>query len=196
MLPDYISIKSKLRNVLLKIMKKVEYDSSVMMSQVNAVKIHEGNKCKIIREDGTSEDIEMKKISVELKYNIKDIENKLPNVDMIKNVAQEMSIKKEKMFIEELDKIVTSTGNIVDSGGSKFSNDHLFKLLEKISIDFDENGNPYLPTIYTNSDTFKAIESELKKYEDDPENKKRYDDLISKKREEWNERESNRKLVG
>lgn len=196
MLPDYVAIKKKLRQLLINQLQNIENNLSIMVSQVNSVIIHEGEKFRIIREDGTLEDVEINTISTEIRYKITDLENKPPDQKMLLDAAKDLSIQKEKMFIKELDKIVTSTGNIVNCGGEKFTIEILFKLLEKISIDFDENGQPYLPQIFTNAETYRSIVSEIDKHEKDPKYIERFNDLLIRKKDEWIKRESNRKLVG
>ena len=63
-------------------------------------------------------------------------------------------------------------------------------------IDFDEKGNPILPTIVLHPDMMKRIEGKLAEWESDPELQARRKNILAKKKEEWRDRESNRKLVG
>jgi len=69
--------------------------------------------------------------------------------------------------------------------------DLIMTMWESMDIDFDETGNPRLPTIVASS----KIREQLEKQEITDEQKERFEQLIERKRFEWRDRESNRKLV-
>ena len=72
----------------------------------------------------------------------------------------------------------------------------MWDMLEKIHIDFDKNGQPRMPNMVIHPDTLERIRPKLAEWEADPAIKKRRIEILAKKKEEWRDRESNRKLVG
>ena len=69
-------------------------------------------------------------------------------------------------------------------------------MLEKVQIDFDEKDNPIKPGFFVDPNTGQKILEILKTIEDTPELLKKHDEIIEKKRIEYHDRESHRKLVG
>jgi hypothetical protein len=90
---------------------------------------------------------------------------------------------------------VNKTGNVISGKGKPFTFDHFLEALEKMLIDFDEDGNPFMPSILISPEDWERIKSDFPKWDTDPENKKKIQSIINKKRDEWYDRESHRKLV-
>jgi hypothetical protein len=83
----------------------------------------------------------------------------------------------------------------VNGKGQPFTFELFLETLEKISIDFDDQGNPYLPTVVVSPELGAKLKSKLPEWEANPDYDKRFKELIERKRKEWNDRESHRKLV-
>jgi hypothetical protein len=62
-------------------------------------------------------------------------------------------------------------------------------------MDFDELGFPIYPTLILSPDLYEKVKSELQRWSSDPKVIARQKEIIDKKRKEWLDRESNRKLV-
>jgi len=69
-------------------------------------------------------------------------------------------------------------------------------MLEKVEISFNKDNTPILPTFVAASSTSEKIREVFRIIEDTPELKEKMDNIIEKKRSEWRDRESSRKLVG
>jgi gamma-glutamyltranspeptidase len=67
--------------------------------------------------------------------------------------------------------------------------------MEGMEINFNEDGTHKL-SLYTGTEGSKIITEVLKEINNTPELKKRMEEIIDKKRIEWNDRESSRRLVG
>ena len=88
-------------------------------------------------------------------------------------------------------------GNQVDAGGAPFSADLYFEMLEKLQIDFDDLGEPDTggARLVMHPDMAERVIPLMKAWEADETFQQRYRDLMLRKRDEWRDRESNRKLV-
>ena len=82
-----------------------------------------------------------------------------------------------------------------DAGGKPFHPEMLLEAIERMPIEFDDKGNPKLPTITMNPAQMERIKDKLTEWESDSVLRDRYEAIMRKKREEWLDRESNRKLV-
>jgi hypothetical protein len=89
-----------------------------------------------------------------------------------------------------------SIGNTIDARGTPFSQEHFFAMLDKVWIDFDEYGRPDLSsfTLVLHPDNANVFTS-ICAWEHDRAFVARLEDVMQKKRAEWHDRESNRKLV-
>lgn len=198
MLPDYPNLKKKLKNLLIAHMKKIQSGYSYPLSKIPKTRIFEGNKFIIVHDDGTEEEAKVKRMKAEMKITLKEIEAKKPQIilDKIYAAAKEIAIQQSKIFYKQIEKAVEKVGNVIDVGGRPFSINDLFKMFEKLQLDFDENGRPYLPTFICREKAYESISEVLPQLDTDPECKKRFAEIIAKKKEEWRAREINRKLVG
>jgi hypothetical protein len=114
----------------------------------------------------------------------------------IKEAAESIAHQSERMFFTTLDEVTRETGNVLDARGAPFHPRMVLDLMEKMPLDFDKDGKPILPTIVLHPDMLKKIEAKIPEWEGDPEFKRRQAQIIERKKEEWRDRESNRKLVG
>lgn len=95
-----------------------------------------------------------------------------------------------KLMYEEVLNATDLTGNKVDARGSKFNPDFLLDMLEKMEISFDENGDPKMPQLHVSPETYKQIKS----LDYTPEQEKRHNDIIEKKKKLWYAKKRYRKL--
>jgi len=95
-----------------------------------------------------------------------------------------------KMMYEEITAATDLTGNKVDARGTKFNPDFLLDMLEKMEIRFDENGEPNNLQLHVSPATY----SQIKDQKFTPEQEKRHNDIIEKKRRIWYAKKRYRKL--
>ena len=65
-----------------------------------------------------------------------------------------------------------------------------------MEVDFDEDGNPKMPTIVASPKMASQFEQLDGEFDADPDVRRRYEELIEKKRQQFLTREADRKLVG
>jgi hypothetical protein len=102
-----------------------------------------------------------------------------------------------QLFHEKMNEVTERTGNKVDAGGQPFSPSLFLDLFEKVDIDFDEDGEPDMSSvrIVVHPKLGRLLQQKVPEWEADPVFQQRRDEIIARKRIEWSDRESNRKLV-
>lgn len=93
-------------------------------------------------------------------------------------------------MIAGLSEVTDAVGNTVDTQGQPFSFDLFNDALEKIHVEFDDQGNPLLPTIMANPNTYETI----KDITPTPEQTQRFRQIINAKKEEYNAKKRTRRL--
>ncbi len=196
MLPDYPEIKKKIFDVYTarvnNIIKYSSFGSFVKHT------IFEGHKNRIIRHDGTVDDTEFKELASNISIDLKNFED-MSVEDIMKKVdecAFEMAKQQLHHFVKVIENTVNSVGNTVKCDGEPFQPKHFFDMLEKVEISFNKDNAPNLPTFVAATDTLNIVAEVLKMIKDTPELKEKMDNILKKKRSEWRDRESSRKLVG
>lgn len=87
-----------------------------------------------------------------------------------------------KTMFSTLSQVTDFTGNVIDGKGKGVNHEMLIEMLEKIHIDYDQEGNPLLPSIVIHPDMAKSFEK-LKADED--LYKPKIDEIINRKREAY-----------
>jgi len=199
MLPDFPNVKkSILKKLIIPYVKTRRASYLGVLNQMHGRTIHEGNNSLMIRSDGSEDIMNPKTMSGSYSYNNSNIKNMTPE-DVFKkmdNMAEEFSIKMSDNVIDKVGTACEETGNVLNLNNQKFSVIHFFELLEKIEIDFDDDNNPIWPSFLIGKNVDPVIiTKELEKIQNDKTLRKRFDEIMNKKREEYNARESNRELV-
>lgn len=194
MLPDFPEIKEKIQKKYLSYIEK--NSNSDLLNQIPKETLLEGDKLEVNR-CGEKINIEFKKIESCINIDIKSIE-RLEGKHIfteINKCADELKRQKSSDFYTNIFKAVDKVGNNIDAQGEPLQPKHIFQLLEKISINFKRDGT-FSPYIVAHPGIQQKVVEVINTILTTPELKKQYDELIEKKRREWRDRESNRKLVG
>ena len=196
MLPDFPSIKKRIQEVITQNFQD-QIRQEPFLSQFKVRHVFEGNKMSIKTENGELDQIDYRKIYSGLPIDRKDVIARGPIVfnESIQNIAEDMIRQEVRIIFDKVDEITEKTGKVINGKGRPFTHDLLLELLEKIQIDFDDDGNPYMPALVVSPDTFLKLKEKLPEWEANPEYKKKFEEIISKKRREWHDRESHRILV-
>ena len=160
------------------------------VSSVPRTPIFEGDTMSVLREDGSYDESKLSKLEATNLIPKEQLKN--PNIaigETIEAISEQLANQQVKLIIGELEK----TPNKVDAGG-KFTIETVFEALEKIRIDFVD-GQASMPQFVLSPQLFASARDVFIAAENDPEIKKRFDDLMEKKRRDWLDRESSRKLV-
>lgn len=107
------------------------------------------------------------------------------------NMAQQMS----EVLVKELDNVIKETGNEVTVSKSEgLQYKHLFELVEKAEVDFDDGGESF-SRWFCGMDFYQEVQRKMPEWEKDPEFQRRLKELNARKRMEFREREARRRLV-
>lgn len=107
-----------------------------------------------------------------------------------KAADQSLSVVMPHLF-DIIGRTSQAAGTASDAGGKPFSFELFLAGLEKIDISFDEQGKPELPTLVVGPELAKQITAMPPLT---PEQQKAMDDLIERKRKQYNARRRDRKL--
>ena len=167
-------------------------------ANIPTVPIHEGGHNRLVREDGTVDDTSLRKITgkTTLPNDPKmglNIANVLNSIDA---VAKQMAQQNQIHMFKRVDEVTKETGNRFDLKGEPMTAKVLNDMLEAMYIAFDRNGEPILPSFVCGPEAAKNLIARKEAIESDVAEKRRHDDILAKKREEFYDRESNRRLVG
>ena len=195
MLPDFPTVKKKIGDDFNKKIRE-KINSAPFLSQIGRKRVHEGNILTSSSMEGYTESSEYKCISSDFSISPDEIIEKGAKAffSQIDNISKEFINQQSQVIFKKMEEVTERTGNIVNAKG-KFSPEVYLEALEKVTIDFDEFGNPLLPALILNPKDLEKIKDEIPKWEADPNLRKKHLELIEKKRSEWRDRESRRKLV-
>jgi hypothetical protein len=159
--------------------------------------IHEGTSNSISRSTLENEPTKMVAASAETRIGFGEIES--IDANFILNKANEIADQFEKHFsahlFETMDDVTKKTGLRYDGGGRPLTNDGLIGALSLMNIDFDQSDNADISIVASPAmaATFQKLQVEM---DEDPALRKRWDDMMEKKRDEFRTREINRNLAG
>jgi len=196
MLPDFPKLKSKLRAILNQRMKQTAYGGGIV-SRVRRFSVHEGQGFIMQRADRSVGKTEFRERSVEQRLTKDELISLSPKdlIEKVDKMAAEMARQTTKDLFEEMHKVTSETGNVVDGKSRPFSFNLFLEGLRKVDVDFDNLGNLSGMTIVVPPEIGKRIPELLEHWKSDEEYKRRFDEVMAIKREEWRVREGRRKLV-
>ena len=144
-----------------------------------------------IQDEDDAKKSKYKEFSSSFEISDDDLLNKglIAYVGGILGAIEEMDKQGEKLVIERIGEATQKSGNIIKHNG-KLTPDDILKMYEMASISFDENGD-HGYVFFGGDDCKEAIEE----LNSNSEYIEKYEKIIEKKRQEWNDSEDNRKLV-
>lgn len=197
MLPDFPNIKKYIEEEFnYKIRKKINVDP--FLSQIRKKRIHEGNRMTSSSMEGHTESSEFKSIASEFMAIPRDeiIEKGVKAFNSrIDTMSEEFRNQLSQSFFNKMQEATERSGNVVNAEGRSISPEVILEALEKVTIDFDDFGNPLLPVLVLHPEVLEKIKDEIPKREEDPDLQRKYRELIERKRRECDDRESHRKLA-
>lgn len=160
--------------------------------------VHEGRSLRVVRADESVEDSPLKEASGEMALSLAEIPN-MTHEDLKKKldeIADKMAGQVQEHLFRTLNDSLDKAGQTVDAKGKPLTAETFFEVLEKLHIDFDENGQPKGLQLVVGPDLMPRIRELAEEEERNPEIRKRHDEIMQRKWIEWRDREASRKLVG
>jgi len=110
--------------------------------------------------------------------------------------VKEMAAAQAQHFYQTMSEGVEKAGNTIDGGGQPLTAELFLQAMEKIWIDFNADSSPQMPEVHISPNQTDNVKRMIERLESEPHLKRRFDQIMLKKREEWRAREADRKLVG
>ena len=198
MLPDYPITKELLAQAFHDRISAALKRRLGIFSQMKRSQLHEGARCVLTRDDGSSEVIEMKRLraSAEVEHDIREIDKLDPDkiTQILDTLGERMASEQAKFFFQRMDEAVNEVGNVADS--SKPFIEQLLEMMEKTEMDFHPDGTPSPRHLVVGSpEAAKRALDQMQDIEADPVLRQRYIDILERKRQEWRDREVGRNLA-
>ena len=196
MLPDFPTVKKKIEDDFNKKVRE-KINSDPLWSQIGRKRVHEGNILTSSSIDGYTESGDYKRISHGFSISPDEIIEKGVGafISQIDKISEELIKQESQLLFEKMGEITERTGNVVNAKGRPISPEVILEALDKVQFDFDEFGNPLFPSLVLHPNDMEKIKDEIPKWVRDPIWKKCLELLVEKKRGEYYDRESRRKLV-
>lgn len=197
MLPDFVSIKKELAKRVLRQIHSGVYANAPLLREIKTHRMHEGNRFSYETADGqiVNEQFKGYHHKFELPANLSPEETRVGIENKISEMTQAMGSTMEKALFKMIEDVTDQTGNVVHGGGKPFHLSMFWDAMEKMAIDFDERGQPRMPTWVVHPEMMAAIEKRADEWNGDVTLAKRRAEVLEKKREEWRDREATRKLA-
>ena len=198
MLPDFIRVKTRVNRDLLRWVRQQIPTVAPLMQGVAKYHQHEGKHGRIVRNDGSEDPIDFKHVSCESVLNREEMKrfDWEALLQKLTAVAEQVGRAQTQQMLAVAGEAAESVGNVVPAGG-ELTPDKFLEVFRRVEMDFDPQTLRPKPglTIALHPDIAASVLPKVKKWEKDPKYKAEYERIISVKREEWRDREANRKLV-
>lgn len=197
-LPKYREAKLIIEKQLAEYFERASRKELAPFNESPRITQHEGKTLKHNTLDKSRKQKVMKYQATSVEYRIEWA--KVPDMTpedvlaMLDEKAKIMGSEMAKYHFKVLDETVREAGNVVNAKGQKPSVDLFLETLEKISISFDKDGNPKMPTLVISpkqADDWKKVMDDSKT----PEVDARFKRIMEKKKEEYDAEQASRKLV-
>ncbi len=196
MLPDFPKVKTKFQQILARLIDHLVRQEP-LLSQIRRERQFEGNRMTMGPEGARSQQSGYKQMAAELAMERDEVIAKGPAafLQKVESMAEQLQEQQGGMVLNDLRRIVERAGTVVDAKGRELTYDLFLEGIEKISMDFGDKGNPHLPTLFVSPEIGLKLKDKLAEWNADPEVQRKFREIIEKKRQEWLDRESDRKLV-
>ena len=196
MLPDFPRVKKAALHYF-NSNASIQSSNTPMLALVPTRIIHEGTTSMMTSEEGITSLDDFKKIEASFKVTDDELIRNGFGAFLSKlgDISEDIAKQKEKVLLGKISEVTESTGRAIDAKGQGLSPTLILQALEKIDVEFDDNGNPKNLALVVHPNQIQKLTENAAKWAKDPEQVKAYNLLMAKKREEWRARENSRKLV-
>ena len=198
MLPDFNKVKAIAeRRLLQSAMQQIPAVAPLLKGASTYIQ-HEGNVGRIVRADGSEAPVESYSVEGRFIQNREEMKHSdLASIkEMLISIANQIGEQQTERMLVFAAKAAESVGNVVDAGGG-LTADTFLDSLRKVEIDFDPHTLQPKPgsAFVMHPKTAALVLPKVKEWEEDPDIKTKYEQIMAVKCEEWRDREANRKLV-
>lgn len=196
MLPDWPEAKASARDFYNYYLAAAQRAHLGPLADIGEYRVFEGGPTTIKRADGRTE--KSRDFSAEASMSLTREEARhltLPAVlHRLNEMAATLAEERGRTFYSEIGRVTEEAGNVVT--GAQLSLDLILELLDRMDIEFDDEGKAIMPQLHLHPDMLPRVQQLMTEAEADKEHKSKLDRILAKKREAWNAREIRRELVG
>lgn len=197
MLPDFPKLKKDIHRFFLLRQFDEARNSDPLLSRIRHYLQHEGDGGSYETMDGYKKDKNYQLFEANYQITVDDIINS--DFEVILKKFYEMGLEATSQIarhsFKEIGKAVDEVGNSINANGP-ITKELFLETIKKIQIDFDEEtGEAKMPTMYIHPSQADSVRKMIQDAESDPQNKMKFDKIMIQKKEEYIDREANRKLV-
>ncbi len=198
MLPDYPESKRKLRERLFVYLRERVKQGLGVLADVPPHCLFEGSAMVVEGSRKGNRPRPFKRLSGKAVFSSEEIATlTLPGAiarieDMARQISEGQSEHSFRVIAEDLEE----AGQGVDARGRALTPEVFFEVLEKIQMDFDEQGRAKLPTLVVGPALAQRASETFSKIQSDPECQQRMEGILRRKKADFDVREAARDLVG
>jgi hypothetical protein len=169
-----------------------------VLAKVRSYRQHEGDRFTTIREDGSSTTSEQRQLRSEnMEFRLSEIQSRgeIAIFETVLKAHQQIATAGRRLVSERLEE---EPINRVDAAGRRFSPELYLEILESLEMSFDEQGNWNEPDFWQerpNPALLETVQAVRRRFDEESELKSKLETLLNTKRQAFNDREANRKLV-
>jgi hypothetical protein len=196
-LPLYPELKAKLEEWFIEVMREAAQRQLGPFNQSPRFIQHEGRDHRYTTVTGEARSAEYQDFAVQFRLGPAELASMTIEqvLRLFHEKGTEIGTLEARYHFGRLDSITEETGNIIHGNGAPLSIDMIIEALEQMYIAFDRSGNPRMPTIVVHPTRRERLREILSEAETDPDTRARLSAVFERKRREWHEQESSRKLV-
>jgi hypothetical protein len=196
MLPDFPELKSELEKLFLFRLQQRSKNLDPVLAQVRRFTQREGQDMRYDRIGAPAAEGAPEKIEAIFEIKLDEVPDLIgPRLEAkLDEMARAIAEQEAKLFFKKVGETCNEVGNVVDAGGQPLSAKLLLDAIESTEMNFDRDGNPKSQFVI-HPDMAPAVKKANEEFENDPELKRRHEDILRRKREDWLSRQNNRKLV-
>ena len=168
------------------------------MQGVATFRQHEGKTGMIVRADKSEDSMDYRLVSCESVLNREEMKRFDSKVllEKLTEFANQIGQAQTQHLLKAAEKAADSVGNVVHACGELTPEKYL-EVFRQVEMDFDAQTLQLKPGFVwvMHPDMAASVVPKVKEWEKDPAFKAEYEQIMTMKREEWRDREANRKLV-
>lgn len=176
--------------------KALELEMNPVFAEIGSYVQHEGRTLVYEQaEFGTKiQEAEEHQVAIQIRF------DEVPRLtgqnldDKLRGIAKQTAEENMKVFYARMDQATEQTGNRYNAAGQPMSGKMLLDFMDMGEWGFDKSGKSNMSFLIHPSMS-PALQKASDEVENDPELKRRHDDILRRQRDQWLIRENRRKLV-
>ena len=196
MLPQLTKTQAFVDELTHEAMFDAVYQAGPLLLEISSYQQHEGQKGSFQMATGEIESIEFKKDSVEVSSKIKPGRGeKLDDIlALMAKAGAELGTKMQNGMLATVEAATEKVGNVVKIKDGVITPEAFFEMMEKVEIDFDEQGQSQ-SSWFLAPEAAAKLQQNYQGWQKNPELRAKLEQLERKKKDQFRAREATRRLA-